>query len=296
MPVDRAALLQRLEYVGLELIAVAVVLVAGVWLARRLSQGLERTLARVGADSTVSGFLRHLSYAALLVVTAIIALQALGVPVTSIIAVLGAAGLAIALAMKDSLSNIAAGIMLIVLRPFRDGDTVQIAGQEGTVEQIRVFQTRLRTADNRVVVLPNSSITTAPIVNFTAYPRRRIDLVVGVGYGDDLAQVKDMLLGIARRHPGVQDDPPPSVSVTRLGENGVELTLLAWAKTYELGTVRSDLIQAAHDGIIASGLSIPYPQRKLHVYHRSAGDTAESGPKAAGAAVAAGDGDSAAAP
>src|SRR5690625_3170953 len=137
MPFDRARLLQWLEDVSLDLLAVAVILLIGLWLSRRLSQGLERMLRRVGADSTVSGFLRYLSYAALLVMTAIIALQQIGVPVASIVAVLGAAGLAIALAMKDSLSNIAAGIMLIVLRPFREGDTVQVAGQEGTIEQIR---------------------------------------------------------------------------------------------------------------------------------------------------------------
>src|SRR5690554_3834233 len=180
MPIDGTRLLQWLEGVSLNLLAVAVILLVGVWLSRRLSQGLERMLRRVGADSTVSGFLRYLTYAVLLLVTVIMALPLIGVPVTSIIAVLGAAGLAIALAIKDSLSNIAAGIMLVVLRPFREGDYVEVAGREGTVDHIRVFQTRLRTADNRVLVLPNSSITTAPIINFTAYPRRRIDITVNV--------------------------------------------------------------------------------------------------------------------
>src|SRR5690606_33807374 len=149
MPIDRARLLQWLEDASLDLLAVAVILLVGVWLSRRLSMALERVLKRVGADSTVSGFLRYLSYATLLVVTAISWRQQSGLRVASISAVLGAAGLAIARAMKGSLSNIAAGIMLIVLRPFREGDFVQVANQEGTIEQIRVFQTRLRTADNR---------------------------------------------------------------------------------------------------------------------------------------------------
>src|SRR5690606_29070250 len=113
------------------------------------------------------------------------------------------------------------------LRPFREGDTVQVAGQEGTIEQIRVFQTRLRTADNRVVVLPNSSITTAPIVNFTAYPRRRIDITLVVDYRDDANQLQQAILEIARAHPGIMDDPPPAVLFNRLADAGVEITLYA---------------------------------------------------------------------
>lgn len=273
MPVDRNRLLQWLEAVSLDLLAAALILLVGVWLSRRLSRGLERLLTRVGAESTVSGFLRYLSYAAMLVVTGIIALQQLNVPVTSIVAVLGAAGLAIALAMKDSLSNIAAGIMLVVLRPFRDGDTVQVAGNEGTVEQIRVFQTRLRMADNRVVVLPNSSITTAPIVNFTAYPRRRIEISLAVGYRDDLKQVRETLLQVAGECSGVLDDPGPSVVVNRLTEGGIELTLFAWAKTYELGGTRSELVEAIRDRMAAQGVTLTGARRELHVYHHDADGT-----------------------
>ena len=268
--IDRTRLLQWLEDVSLDLLAVAVILLVGVWLSRRLSQALERLLTRVGADATVSGFLRYLSYAALLLVTVIIALQQIGVPVTSIIAVLGAAGLAIALAIKDSLSNIAAGIMLVVLRPFREGDFVEVAGREGTVDHIRVFQTRLRTADNRVVVLPNSSITTAPIINFTAYPRRRIDITVNVDYRDNLRQAQQALLAVAGEQEGVLDDPAPSVLVGTLGETGIELTLYAWAKTYELGGTRSELVAAVRDRMDALGMSHGAGPRDVRVYHHDA--------------------------
>lgn len=267
MPIDRARLLQWLEDASLDLLAVAVILLVGVWLSRRLSMALERVLKRVGADSTVSGFLRYLSYATLLVVTAIIALQQFGVPVASIIAVLGAAGLAIALAMKDSLSNIAAGIMLIVLRPFREGDFVQVANQEGTIEQIRVFQTRLRTADNRVVVMPNSSITTAAIINFTAYPRRRIDLAITIDYADDPRQAQDALMEIAAAQPGVLDDPAPVVVVNNLGATGIEMTLLAWAKTYELGSVRTALVLSIRDRLKDLGMSLGPTIQDLRIHH-----------------------------
>ena len=246
MPIDRARLLQWLEQISLDVLGAALILLVGVWLARRLSRGLERGLQRIGADSTVSGFLNYLSYAGLLVVTAIIALQQLNVPITSIVAVLGAAGLAIALAMKDSLSNIAAGIMLVVLRPFREGDFVEVAGREGTVDHFRVFQTRLRTVDNRVVVLPNSSITTAPIINFTAYPRRRIEITLDVA-GSDPGQARQMLLDVARASPGILEDPAPAVTVNKLTATGTELTLCAWAKTYELSDTRSGLIIAVRE-------------------------------------------------
>lgn len=265
MRFDGTRLLEWLEEASLDLLAVAVILVVGVWLSRRLSAALERLLKRVGADSTVSGFLRYLSYATLLVITAIIALQQLGVPVASMIAVLGAAGLAIALAMKDSLSNIAAGIMLIVLRPFREGDFVQVAGQEGTVEQVRVFQTRLRTADNRVVIVPNSSITTAAIINFTAYPRRRIDLVITIDYADDPRQARDAILEVASAVPGVLDDPAPTVSVNNLVETGIQMTLLAWAKSYELGDTRTALVLALRERLAEMGMSLGPATRDLRI-------------------------------
>lgn len=275
-PIDRTRLLQWLEDFSLDLLAAALILAIGVWLSRRLSQGLERMLKRIGADSTVSGFLRYLSYAALLVVTGMIALQQIGVPATSIIAVLGAAGLAIALAMKDSLSNIAAGIMLVVLRPFREGDTVQVAGQEGTIEQIRVFQTRLRTADYRVVVLPNSSITTAPIINFTAYPRRRMEVLVNIDYRDDLRLAQEVLLAAATGVPEVLDDPAPSVSIGRLAETGIEVTLFAWAKTYELGSARTALVMAVRDRMDAANLAHGAGPRDVRVYHHDADGTPAS--------------------
>ncbi|MEN1925035.1 mechanosensitive ion channel family protein [Luteimonas qiangzhengi] len=262
---DGERLLQWLEVKSLDLLAVAVILAVGVWLSRRLSAALERVLNRVGADSTVSGFLRYLSYAALLVVTGIIALQQFGVPVTSIIAVLGAAGLAIALAMKDSLSNIAAGIMLIVLRPFREGDFVQVASQEGTIEQIRVFQTRLRTADNRVVVMPNSSITTAAIINFSAYPRRRIDISITLDYRHDPRQARAALLEVASATPGVLDDPAPSVAVSQLADAGTQMTLFAWAKTYELGDTRSELVMAIRERMDALGMSLASAPRDIRL-------------------------------
>ena len=262
--------LQLLETWGLKLLAAVTIFVAGRWLARRLSAGLERVLGRAHVDSTLSGFLRNIAYAAMLVLVLMTALTAIGVPTTSMFAVLGAAGLAVGLALKDSLSNIASGVMLIVLRPFRAGDHVIAAGQEGTVLEIRVFQTRLRAFDHRVIILPNSEITTAPIVNYSSLPQRRFDVSVGVGYEDDLQKARELLLRIAREEPLVLDDPAPAVRVANLGESSVDLVLQAFAANADFVDARSRVVEAVRNQLIGNGLSIPYPQRDLHVYHHDA--------------------------
>ena len=251
----------------------ALIALVGWWLAKWVSRVLYRALSRAGVEPTLAGFLRNMAYAVMLVVVLITAMQKIGVSTTSLLAVLGAAGLAVGLAMKDSLSNIASGVMLIVLRPFRDGDSVQAAGLEGVIEEVRIFQTRMRTADNRLIVLPNSMITTAPIINFTAKPQRRIDILVGVGYDDDLKKAKDILLRIALDNALVLKQPEPVVQVTRLSESSVDLTLFAWTKTKDFGDTRSQLTEAVRTQIIGNGLNIPYPQRDLHVYHYNSDGT-----------------------
>lgn len=262
--------LAEAERWGLKLLGAALVLLLGIWLAKRLSKALDRAFERANVEATLRGFLRNIAYAAMLVVVVVAALQSLGVPTTSVMAVLGAAGLAIGLALKDSLSNIASGVMLIAQRPFHVGDFVQAAGIEGTIEHVRVFQTRLRTVDNRSVIIPNSLITTAPIINFTANTKRRVDIKVGVGYEDDLRLARETLLALAAEHPKVLNAPRPEALVLNLSESSVDLELRAWTSTEDLLRVRSDLTEAIRDRIIGKGLSIPYPQRDLHVYHHDA--------------------------
>lgn len=247
-----------------------IILVVGMWLARQLSQWLHRVLTRARVEITLTNFLRNVSYALLLVLVFVSALSKIGVPPTSLIAVLGAAGLAVGLALKDSLSNIAAGVMLIVLRPMRDGDHVVIAGQEGIVDEIRIFQTRIKAFDERMITLPNSTITTAPIINYSTLPTRRLEVTVGVGYGDDLKKAQQLLLQIAKDNPNVLDTPAPFVQVTNLGESTVDLMLFAYASNGNFGAAKSTTLEQIRDQLLENGLSIPYPQRDLHVYHHDA--------------------------
>lgn len=251
--------------------AVALIIVLlGYWLAKWISRVIERALSRAHVESTLASFLRNVSYAVMMIVVFIAALQKVGVPTTSVLAVVGAAGLAVGLALKDSLSNIASGVMLIVLRPFRAGDHVIVANQEGTVLEVRIFQTRIRAFDQRLIILPNSTITTAPIINYSSLPTRRIEIAVGVGYDDDLKRAQEILLHIAQENPRVIDDPAPFVQVTNLGESSVELKLFANCKNPDYGDTKSALTQAIRNELIGNGLSIPYPQRDLNVYHHNA--------------------------
>lgn len=250
---------------GLRIASALAVLLLGLWIARRLVRLIDRALARMGYDPILSSFLHNLAYSTLLVVVLVAALDQLGVPTTSLLALIGAAGLAIGLALKDSLANIASGVMLIALRPFRAGDYVNIAGIDGTVEQVRVFQTVLRTIENHEVVLPNSQITSVPIINFTARPQRRIDIPLGISYDADVRDARTVLLAIAQAHPKVVAEPASDVIVTGLGDNAVNLILRAWVETPDFALTRSDLFEAAHRELGLAGIGIPYPQRELHV-------------------------------
>lgn len=249
-------------------IAMAVLVgLIGWWVVKLLTRGLDRVMQRAGMDQILRDFLRNFARVLGLVVVLVAVLDAVGVPTTSLLAVLGAAGLAIGLALKDSLSNIASGVMLIVLRPFRAGDAVEIAGKEGVVERVRIFQTVIRAYQNHNIILPNSEITTQPIVNFTALPQRRIDLAVGIGYEDEIRKAREVLLGIARGHDKVLAEPAPEVLVAGLGESSVDLVLRAWVDTPDFVATRSDLTEAVHRSFGENGISIPFPQRDLHIYH-----------------------------
>ncbi|PIQ37677.1 MAG: mechanosensitive ion channel protein MscS [Lysobacterales bacterium CG17_big_fil_post_rev_8_21_14_2_50_64_11] len=250
---------------GLRIAGALALLLLGLWLARRLLHLIDRAFARLGFDTILSNFLHNLAYGALLVVVLVAALDQLGVPTTSLLALLGAAGLAIGLALKDSLSNIASGVMLIALRPFRAGDVVNIAGIDGVVEQVRVFQTLLRTIENHEVVLPNSQITSVPIINFTARAQRRIDVPVGISYDADVRHARKVLLDLANAHDKVLAEPAADVIVMALGDNSVDLILRAWVATEDYGPARSDLLEATHRELGAAGIGIPYPQRDVNI-------------------------------
>jgi small conductance mechanosensitive channel len=179
---------------------------------------------------------------------------------------LAAAGLAIGLALKDSLSNFASGVMIVVFRPFKLGDLVEVAGQTGKVEEIKIFSTMLVTTDNRTIIIPNGQITSDPIINHTAKKIRRVDLAMGVGYDDDLKVARDVMMKAMVNHPLVLEDPAPSMLMTELADSSVNFSVRPWAKTEDFWTVYGDLLEQFKTDLEAAGCNIPYPQTDVHLH------------------------------
>ncbi|MGH8107182.1 MAG: mechanosensitive ion channel family protein [Arenimonas sp.] len=249
---------------GLIAIGIAVI---GIWLSRWVARALERVLQRFDVEIILRSFLRNLVYALCIVVACIAALDFAGVPTTSLLAILGTAGLAIGLAMKDSLSNIASGVMLIVLRPFHSGDYVQVAGVEGIVDSVRIFQTHMHTQDNRQIILPNSQITSVPIINFTVRGMRRLDVSARISYNDDMAMARKILLDIAKNHAQVLSEPPAEVIVSQLADSHVELQLRVWLAAADHGSLKAHLLEQSWTQLSEKGFKTAYPQRHMHIHH-----------------------------
>jgi small conductance mechanosensitive channel len=247
------------------IVAALLVFLIGRWVALALTNWVAGAMAKTQVDQTLIRFLRSLLYMTLLVVVVLTAIGALGVPTTNFLAILGAAGLAIGLALKDSLSNFSSGVMLVFFRPFRVGDFVQAGDVSGTVDGIGIFNTVIKTGDNRVVTVPNSLIYAQPITNFSAEPTRRIDLVIGISYDDDIALAKSLIGDVLDAHGGVLADPPRVIFTLDLAESSVNLAVRGWVATPDYWVVRGDLLERIKAALEARGLSIPYPQRDLHI-------------------------------
>jgi small conductance mechanosensitive channel len=254
---------QGLEFL-LGLVSAAVIFVVGRWLTGRLSRLVGRGLERAKVDATLRAFLVRIVQVLLLVVVVLAALDRLGVKTTSLVAIIGAAGLAIGLAMQGSLSNFAAGVMIIFFRPFRAGDFIDAGGVKGIVEEISIFHTHLRTPDNLKVIVPNAQVNGGAITNFSAKDTRRCDFTVGVSYEDDLKVAKEAIWGVLRADARILQDPAPIVGVMNLGESAVEIVIWPWVKAGDFLAVKFDLNEGVKAALEAAGCTIPYPQRDVH--------------------------------
>jgi len=250
----------------IKLVLALAIYIIGKWIARLLTQSLMKLMNVRNVDPTLVTFLSNMGYAILLAAVILAALDTLGLPVTSLLAVVGAAGLAVGLAMKDSLSNFASGVMLVMFRPFSKGDFVEAAGVTGKVEEIRIFNTILVTPDNKQVIIPNSQVSDGTITNFTAKAVRRVDLQFGVGYDDDLKVAREVLTRICTSHAKVLSDPPLNIFVMSLGDSSVNFAVRPWAKTEDYWTVWGDITEMAKVELEAAGCSIPFPQTDVHLH------------------------------
>jgi len=227
-------------------------------------------LERSNTDVTLVKFLGDLVYFGLIVLVVIAALGTLGVNTTSFAAIIGAAGLAVGLALQGNIANFGAGVVLLFLRPFKVGDFVEAGGAVGVVDAIGIFNTTFKTGDNRVIIVPNSNIIGGNITNYSREAIRRIDLVIGVGYEDDLKLVKSTLEEILNNHPKVLKDPAPAVALAELADSSVNFNVRPWVKSEDYWGVRSELLETIKTTFDEKGINIPYPQMDVHVDQKAA--------------------------
>jgi small conductance mechanosensitive channel len=250
----------------LSVVTALIIFYLGRWLAKLLTRLLGKLMARAKVDETLIKFAQNLSYAALLVLVILAALDSLGVETTSFAAIIAAAGLAVGFALQGTLANFAAGVMIILFKPFKVGDLVEAAGDTGVIEEIQIFNTVFKTVDNVKIIVPNGQVTSQTIKNYSSQAKRRIDLVIGCGYGDDLKAVKAYLEEILAKQEKVLEDPAPQVAVSELGDNSVNFVVRPWVKTEDYWGVRFDLIEQIKVGFDDKGFNIPYPQRDVHLH------------------------------
>lgn len=255
---------------GTKILAAVAIIIIGRIVVGLLAKLLKRLLSKAGTEETLSKFLVTLTKAALMTFVLISAIGALGVQTASFIAVIGAAGLAIGFALQGSLANFASGVMLIVFRPFSAGNYVEAGGTSGTVEEVHIFNTILKTPDNRKVIIPNSKVTGDTITNYSAKEMRRVDLVFGIGYGDDILKAKEILNRILAEDPRVLKDPAPTVGVLELADSSVNFAVRPWVNTADYWAVYFDLTEKVKLTFDEEGVSIPFPQRDVHLIREEA--------------------------
>ena len=249
---------------GINVALALAILLFGRWASKLVLRFARQLLARSTDDPMLINFLSALLNAVLMVVVVVAALDQLGVATTSIVAVLGAAGIAIGLALQGSLQNFAAGIMLMIFRPFRIGDYVEAGGTAGTVEKVGIFSTTMTSADNKEVIVPNSNVYKDTIVNYSAKPIRRIDLIIGIGYESDLARAKSLLQSIINAESRVLTDPTVRIGVSELADSSVNIIVRPWVKTDDYLSVKCDLLEAIKLRFDQEGIEIPYPKMDVH--------------------------------
>jgi len=261
--------LALLSVYGLNVLAAIAIFVFGLWFAKIMRRVIGKVMERGNVDATLTRFVGNLSYIALLVFVVLAAVSKLGIQTTSFIAVLGAAGLAIGLALQGSLSNFAAGFLMIIFRPFKVGDYIEAGGTAGTVEEIQIFTTQLKTPDNKTVIIPNSGITAGNIVNYSTKGTRRVDMVFGIGYDDDIDKAKAVLQQIIDADARVLKDPAVTIGLSELADSSVNFVVRPWVKSEDYWSFLFDTTEKVKKRFDAEGIGIPYPQQDVHLYQHT---------------------------
>ena len=258
-------LVELVQSYGLPLIWAIVVFIVGRIVARIITKIVAKMMTKANIDETLVKFTKTVVYVALMIFVILASLGKLGIETTSFAAILAAAGLAIGLSLQGTLGNFASGFMLILFRPFKVGDFVEAGGVSGIVEEIQIFSTRMRSGDNKEITVPNGQIVGSTITNYSAKETRRVDLVVGVGYNDDLKKVRAVLEDILAKDERILKDPAPTIGVSELADSSVNFVVRPWVKSGDYWPVLFDTQETVKLRFDAEGISIPYPQQDLHI-------------------------------
>lgn len=249
----------------LRVLGAVLIFVIGRWLAKVISNLLAKAMTKSKVDPTLTNFVKNLCHIALLTFVIIAALKKLGIPMTEFTVVVGAAGLAIGFALQGSLANFAAGVMLIIFKPFKVGDLVELAGKMGTVKEIQIFNTIINSPDNVRIIIPNGQVTGSNIINFTANGTRRVDLVIGVSYDDNLKKTREVIEKVIIADERILKDPAYTIAVSELADSSVNFVVRPWVNASDYWSVRFDLIEEIKLALDKNNITIPYPQRDVHM-------------------------------
>ena len=263
---DPGSLLKTILEIGMNLLLAITVLVIGFWLAKVLSRAVEKVMVRRNSDKSLTSFMRSLVSGLVKTLVIVTAITQLGIEMTSFVAILGAAGLAIGMAFSGTLSNFAGGVMILMFKPFKAGDFVKVQGEEGIVDEVQIFNTFLKTTDNKVIILPNGPVANGNIVNYTRSDKRRVDWKFGIAYGDDLKVAKELLARFTKEDDRILLDPEPFIGLGELADSSVNITLRVWTKTEDYWDVFFKMNERVYTEFGSAGLSIPFPQVDLHVH------------------------------
>lgn len=250
----------------MNIVLAGAILIIGLWLAKRIKNMLVSLMEKRGIDTLLATFMGSIAHILISAFVLIAALGELGIQTTSLIAIIGAAGLAIGLALQGSLANFAAGVMIIAFRPFKVGDFIDAGGAVGVVEGIQIFSTQMRTGDNKTIIVPNANITGGTITNYSTKDTRRVDLVFGIGYDDDIKKAKKILEDLVAKDERILKDPAPVIAVSELADSSVNFIVRPWVKAADYWTVYWDLTETVKLTFDKEGISIPYPQQDVHMH------------------------------
>jgi small conductance mechanosensitive channel len=253
---------------GLRLLGAVIALIIGFWLVKRFGKILNNLLEKRNIEPSLSSFLRSFISIALKALVIISVLSMVGIEMTSFIAILGAAGLAVGLALSGTLQNFAGGVILLLLKPFKVGDFIEAQGFMGTVSEIQIFNTILRTPDNKVIIIPNGPLATNSLTNFSTMPTRRVDWVFGIAYGDSFPKAKSVLLKLLENDPRIMKDPEPFIVLSKLNDSSVDLTVRVWVNTADYWAVFFELQEKVYDTFAREGINIPFPQMDVHLHQK----------------------------